>query len=79
MTPLRSIPGRLLPPDRSDENLPYSIDVFDAADKLVEVLGRLAEPDTARVAFNTTVAKHANRRIFLQNGGRVIMRSHRPI
>ena len=75
MTHLRSIPGGRLPPDRSNENLPYSIDVFDGRDQLVEVFGRLAELDPARAAFNAIVAKYPAKRIFLRNGGRVILKS----
>ena len=41
----------------------------------MEVFGRLAELDPARAAFNAIVAKYPAKRIFLRNGGRVILKS----
>jgi hypothetical protein len=79
MTRLRSIPGGLPPPDRPNEDLSYSIEVFNAAGELVQVLGRLADLDPARTAFNTFVTKYPHKRILLRNGIRVILRSDRPI
>ena len=78
MTHLRSITGGLPPPDRPNEDLPYSIEVFNAAGGFVEVLGRLADLDPARTAFNTFVTKYPHKRILLRNGIRVILRSDRP-
>lgn len=40
-----------VPPDRVEENLRYSIDVFDERGNLIEVLGRLADLDPALAAF----------------------------
>jgi hypothetical protein len=79
MTHLRSIPGGLPPTDGPNEDLPYSIEVFNAAGGFVELLGRLADLDAARAAFNTSVTKHPHKRIMLRNGDRVIIRSDRPI
>jgi hypothetical protein len=44
------------------ENLGYSLDVFDVRDNLVEVLGRLADLETARSAFAAAVAKYPSKR-----------------
>jgi multidrug efflux pump subunit AcrA (membrane-fusion protein) len=60
------------------ENLRYSIDVFDAGDNLIEVLGRLADLDPARAAFAATMAKYPAKRIFLRTGARVLARSDEP-
>jgi hypothetical protein len=53
--------------------------VFNAAGELVQMLGRLADLDPARTAFNTFVTKYPHKRILLRNGIRVILRSDRPI
>jgi hypothetical protein len=78
MTHLRSITGGLPPPDRPNEDLPYTIEVFNAVGGFVEVLGRLADLDPARSAFNTFVTKYPHKRILVRNGIRVILRSDRP-
>jgi hypothetical protein len=46
---------------------------------MVEVLGRLAELDPPRAAFNAIVDKDPQKRIFPRHGGRVIQRSDRPV
>jgi hypothetical protein len=71
---------RSLPPRTArTKTSPTSIYVFDGRDQMVEVLGRLAELDPPRAAFNAIVAKYPQKRIFPRHGGRVIQRSDRPV
>lgn len=75
---LRSIPGDRLPTHRWVEDLRYSIDVFDAHDNLVEILGKLADIDVAKVAYRAAIIKYPNKRIFIRERARVIARSDEP-
>jgi hypothetical protein len=68
-----------VPPDRVDEDLRYTIDVYDARDNFIECLGRLHDLDAAIAAFNACRAKYPDRRIFLRQRGRVIRRYDEPI
>jgi hypothetical protein len=76
--PLRVIDAKADPNQSHIENLRFSIDVFDARDNLVEVLGRLADLDPARAAFAAACGKYPTKRIFLCTGGRVLARSDEP-
>ena len=60
------------PTRRVIEHLRYSIDVFDAGDNLVEVLGRLADLDAARAAFAACCEKYPDKRVFIRERARVI-------
>src|SRR5712671_3677284 len=61
------------------KNLRYSIEVFDAdGRRRIEVLGRLADLDPARAAFDAAIAKYPEKRIYLCVAGRVIRRSAKP-
>ena len=57
------------------ENLPYSIDVFDAGGNLVEVLGRLSRLDMARAAFDICTAQKPEQSITLRLKAQVIEKS----
>jgi hypothetical protein len=60
------------------ESLRYSLEAFDAGGNLVDVLGRLADPDLARAAFAAACAAYPAKRIILSTGGRVLARSDEP-
>jgi hypothetical protein len=75
---LRHDHAAYLPQDHVVEHLRYSIDVFDANNNLVEVLGRLADLDVALAAFDAAVAKHPSKGICLRERARVIRPSDRP-
>ena len=55
----------------------YSIDVFDAGDNLVGVLGRLADLGAARAAFKACCEKALEKRICIREWVRVIV-SYEP-
>jgi hypothetical protein len=55
--------------------LPFTLDVFDARDKFIEVLGRIADLSVAQAAFEAAVAKHPDKRICLRQMCRVIRSS----
>jgi hypothetical protein len=67
-----------VPPNRVEENLRYTIDVYDARDNFIECLGRLHDLDAAIAAFNACCAKYPSKRIFVRDRGRVIRSSERP-
>jgi hypothetical protein len=60
MDETRYIRGRKVVFERKEpvETLRYSLDVFDARDNLVEVLGRVADLSVAQAAFDAAVAKY---------------------
>jgi hypothetical protein len=60
------------------ENLRFSIEVFDPDGRRLEVLGRLADLDPTRAAFDAAIAKYPEKRIYLCVAGRVIRRSAKP-
>lgn len=60
------------------EHLRYTLDVFDASDNLVEVLGRLADLAPAQAAFEAAVKKYPDKRIFLRQACHVIRRYDGP-
>ncbi len=61
-------------PKPPQENLRYTIDVFDERENFVEVLGRVADLAVAHAAFRSAVAKYPGKRIFLRERCRVIRR-----
>ncbi len=52
------------PPGGVVEHLLYNLDVFDANDNLIGVLGRVADLAVAQAAFDAAVAKYPDKRIF---------------
>jgi len=60
------------------ENLRFSIEVFDPDGRRLEMLGRLADLDPTRAAFDAAIAKYPEKRIYLCVAGRVIRRSAKP-
>jgi hypothetical protein len=79
MDETRIIRGRKVIFERPDpvETLRYSLDVFDAGDNLIEVLGRLADLSAAQAAYEAAVAKYPDKRICLRQMCRVIRSSDR--
>ena len=65
------------PPRGPIEDLRYALDVFDAHDNLIEVLGRLADLSVAQVAYEAAIMKYPEKRICLRQMCRVICRSDR--
>ena len=65
-------------PNRVEENLKYTIDVYDERDNAIECLGRLHDLDAAIAAFEACVAKYPGRRIFVPDRARVIRRYDEP-
>jgi hypothetical protein len=61
---------------RSLEKLAYSVEVFDARDK---VLGRESDLDVARAAFSAYAAKHPDKLILICWKAQILRRSDRPI
>jgi hypothetical protein len=59
------------------ENLPFTLDVFDASDNFIEVLGRLADLSVAQATYEAAVAKYPDKRICLRQTCRVIRCSDR--
>jgi hypothetical protein len=55
------------------ETLPYKIELWDEARSGVQrVLARIASSVLARAAYEAAVSEHANRRITLRRGARLI-------
>jgi hypothetical protein len=79
MDETRIIRGRRVVFERPDpvETLRYSLDVFDARDNLVEVLGRLADLSVAQAAHEAALKKYPDKRICLRQTCRVIRSSDR--
>jgi hypothetical protein len=77
MDEVRIIRGRRVVFERREpvETLRYSLDVFDAHDNFIEVLGRLADLSVAQPAYEAAVAKHPDKRICLRQVCRVIRSS----
>jgi hypothetical protein len=76
--PVRIVREPYTPPNRVDEDLRYTIDVYDDRDNWIECLGRLHDLDAAIAAFNACCAKYRDKRIFLRERGRVIRRYDEP-
>ncbi len=66
--------GETPPPD---ENLRYSLDVYDERDNYLECLGRVADLSVAHAAFEAAVTKYPEKRIFIRDRARVIRGSDR--
>ena len=80
MDEVRIIRGRKVvyerePPRGPVEHLRYSLDVFDAGDNLIEVLGRVADLAVAHAAFEATAAKYPAKSICIRERCRVIRSS----
>jgi hypothetical protein len=57
----------------SDETLPYKIELWDEGRIGVQrVLARIASSVLARAAYEAAVSEHADRRIILRRGARLI-------
>jgi hypothetical protein len=58
MDETRYIRGRRVVFERREpvKNLPFTLDVFDARDNFIEVLGRLADLSVAQAAYEAAVA-----------------------
>ena len=60
------------PPRGPVEHLRYSLDVFDAGDNLIAVLGRVADLAAAHAGFEAVVGKYPALRICIRERCRVI-------
>jgi hypothetical protein len=66
------------PPNRVEDDLKYTIDVYDERDNAIECLGRLHDLDAAIAAFKACCAKYPDKRIFVRDRARVIRRYDEP-
>jgi hypothetical protein len=62
------IRGRRVIFERHDpmEHLPFTLDVFDERDNLIEALGRLADLAPAQAAYEAGLKKYPDKRICLR-------------
>jgi hypothetical protein len=70
----KSCPSRADGPARREEELPYRIELWDAADRTAveRVLARAVSAQLARAIFQAAQTEHPDRRITLCRGARVI-------
>ena len=62
-------------PAAQSESLPYSVELWRAADTVERVLGRAANTILARAIFNAAISEHPGRRITLRLGEEIVQES----
>lgn len=67
-----------VPSNRVEENLKYTIEVYDERDNFLERLGRLHDLDAAIAAFKACCAKYPQKLICVKDRARVVRSSDRP-